>query len=62
MMRILGIKRATSHAGGKRERRRDVGPVPVFVAAIAVLLASVPVSAVAQTPPPAEWCRSEFAP
>ena len=62
MMRVLGMKRATSHAGGKRERRRDVGPAPVFVAAIAVLLASVPVSAVAQTPPPVSGAEANSAP
>jgi len=63
MMRILGIKRATSHAGGKRERRRDAGPLPVFVvAAIAVHLASVPVSTVAQTPPPVSDAEANSAP
>ncbi len=62
MMRVLDIKRATSHAGEKRERRRKVGPPPVFVAAIAVLLASVPVSAIAQTPPPASSAEAETDP
>ena len=59
---MMGIKPATPHAGGKRQRRRDVGPVPIFVAIIVVLLASVPISAVAQTPPPVSGAEEDSTP
>jgi hypothetical protein len=62
MMRVLSLKRATSHAGGKRERRRNIRPAPVFVAAIAVLLVSAPIPAVAQTPPPVSGAEANSAP
>jgi hypothetical protein len=62
MMLVLGMRRANSHAGAKRERRRNIKLAPVFVAAIAVLLVSVPVSAVAQTPPPVSGAEANSAP
>ena len=62
MMRILGMKSATSHAGGRREHPHDVGPVPIFVAAIAVLLVAAPISAAAQTPPPVRGAEANSAP
>jgi hypothetical protein len=62
MMQVLGVKPAISHAGERRERRRNVGPAPVFVAAIAVLLAFVPISAVAQIPSPVSGTEANSAP
>ena len=62
MMWVLGMMRAISHGGGKHERQCNVGQAPVFVAAIAVLLASVPVSAIAQTPPPVSGAEANSAP
>lgn len=62
MMQVLSLKRATSHAGGKRERRRNIRPAPVFMLAIGALLVSVPVSAVAQTPPPVSGAEANSAP
>ncbi|GLR68680.1 transglycosylase [Acidocella aquatica] len=62
MMRVLGMKRANSQAGEKRERWRNIRPVPVLMLAIGALLVSAPVSSVAQTPPPVSGAEANSAP
>ena len=62
MMQISGTKCAASLAGRKPGWRHDVGPAAVFAAVFALLLVSIPVSAIAQTSPSVSSAEANPAP